>query len=289
MPQISKRDVLVPLDVPRRMQRTYVQNYLAATQNTGNLFLFAGDQKIEHLNADFYGEGIAQESASPRHLFEIASKGRIGVFATQLGNIARHGHEYTKVNYLVKLNSKTNLVKTSQAEPLSLELNTVKEVAAFRESSGLNIAGVGYTVYLGSEHESKMLRQAAKAMFEAHQNGLLGVLWMYPRGEAVPDEKDANVLAGAAGVGMCLGADFIKINPPENAKDLKQATLATGNAKVICSGGKLKNEEAFLAGLKAQLAAGTHGCATGRNIHQKPLKEAIAFCEEIAKLVLDPS
>ena len=289
MPQISKRDVLVPLDVPRRMQRTYVNNYLAATQNSGNLFLFAGDQKIEHLNEDFYGEGISAESAHPRHLFEIASNARIGAFATQLGNIARHGHEYTNVNYIVKLNSKTNLVKTKQEDPISLALNTAGEVAAFRDSSGLNIVGVGYTVYLGSEDEAKMLRQAAEAMFTAHQNGMLGVVWMYPRGAAVPNEKDANLLAGAAGVGVCLGADFIKINPPEDAAQLRQATLAAGNAKVICSGGKRVTQDAFLQGLKAQLAAGTQGCATGRNIHQKPLKEAIAFCEEIAKLVLDAS
>ena len=289
MPQISKRDVLVPLDVPRRMKRTYVHNYLAATRQTGNLFLFAGDQKIEHLNQDFYGEGISQDCAHPRHLFEIASRARIGVFATQLGNIARHAHDYTNVNYVVKLNSKTNLVKSEQAEPLSLELNTVKEVAKFRDDSSLNIVGVGYTVYLGSEHEAKMLRQAARAMHEAHQHGLLGIVWMYPRGKAVPNEHDANIIAGAAGVGVCLGADFIKVNPPEKSQDLAQATLAAGNAGVICSGGKRVDEDEFLTQLQAQLATGTKGCATGRNIHQKSLSEAIAFCEKIAKLVLDAS
>ena len=286
MPQISKRDVLVPLDVPRRMQRTYINNYLAATQHTGNLFLFAGDQKIEHLNKDFYGAGISPASAHPRHLFEIASHARIGAFATQLGNMARHGHDYPNVNYVVKLNSKTDLVTTKQAEPLSLELNTVEEVVQFHNFSPLNIVGVGYTVYLGSEHEAKMLRQAAKAMFEAHQHGLVGIVWMYPRGKAVLDEKDANLLAGAAGVGACLGADFIKINPPANAQDLKQAVLAAGDAKIICSGGKRVDEAVFLSELKAQLAIGSSGCATGRNIHQKPLKEALKFCNAIAELIL---
>ena len=33
--------------------------------------LFACDQKIEHLNDDFYGEGIPLSSNDPAHLFEI--------------------------------------------------------------------------------------------------------------------------------------------------------------------------------------------------------------------------
>ena len=41
------------------------------------------------------------------------------------------------------------------------------------------------------------------------------VLWIYPRGKAVPDEKDPDLIAGAAGVALCLGADFVKVNPPK--------------------------------------------------------------------------
>jgi DhnA family fructose-bisphosphate aldolase class Ia len=36
----------------------------------------------------------------------IASRAQIGVFATQLGLIARYGMDYPEVLYLVKLNSK---------------------------------------------------------------------------------------------------------------------------------------------------------------------------------------
>jgi DhnA-type fructose-1,6-bisphosphate aldolase and related enzymes len=34
-----------------------------------------------------------------------------------------------------------------------------------------------------------MLSAAAQAIFEAHQNGLVTVLWIYPRGKAVGNEK----------------------------------------------------------------------------------------------------
>jgi DhnA family fructose-bisphosphate aldolase class Ia len=60
------------------------------------------------------------------------------------------------------LNSKTNLIKTSQSDPFSQQWLDVKQVVDFRLRSGLNILAVGYTIYLGSEHEATMLHQAAR-------------------------------------------------------------------------------------------------------------------------------
>ena len=114
----------------------------------------------------------------PEHLFRIVSQARIGAFATQMGLIARYGTDYPDVPYLVKLNSKTNLVKTSQADPFSTQWLTVQQVYDLQKESGLNILGLGYTVYLGSEHEQEMLSQAAKLVYEAHQMGYVTLLWM---------------------------------------------------------------------------------------------------------------
>lgn len=102
--------ILIPVDVPEQ-KIEYVKNIKTATHDTGRLMLFAGDQKVEHMNHDFYGEGIAPDDANPEHMFQIASKAKIGVFATQLGLVARYGDEYPDVPYLIKLNSKTDLVK----------------------------------------------------------------------------------------------------------------------------------------------------------------------------------
>ena len=131
------------------------------------------------------------------------------------GLIARYGMDYKNVPYLVKLNSKTNLVKTSQADPFSNLWYDVDQVVQFKENSGLNILGVGYTIYLGSEFEAEMLVQAAQVVYDAHQHGMVSVLWIYPRGAAVKDEKDPHLIAGATGVGACLGTDFVKVNYPE--------------------------------------------------------------------------
>jgi len=179
---LKAEDVSVPLDVPKNTRQKYIENYLKITRGSGRLMLFAGDQKVEHLNDDFYGPGISPDDNEPEHFFRIASKSKIGVFASQLGLIAGYGMDYPDVPYLVKLNSKTNLVKTSQADPISTQWTNVQQVEEFRENSCLNILGVGYTVYLGSEHEAEMLHEAAQIVYEAHKSGLITVLWMYLRG-----------------------------------------------------------------------------------------------------------
>lgn len=292
---IKANNIIVPLDVPRTVREKYIENYLRITKESGRLMLFAGDQKVEHLNDDFYGDGIHPDDNEPEHLFKIAAQAKIGVFATQLGLIARYSMDYPNISYLVKLNSKTNLVKTSQAEPFSQQWFDVQQVVDFRDNSKLKILGVGYTIYLGSEHEAEMLHQAAQLVYTAHQHGLITVLWMYPRGKAVKDEKDPHLIAGAAGLAACLGADFAKVNYPEKkgykSKDiLKEAILAAGRTKVICAGGPSEDVELFLKDLHDQIhISGAAGNATGRNIHQKSLREAIRMCNSIYAITVEGS
>jgi len=295
MVSINKEDVIVPLDVPKTMRETYVNNYMEITRGTGRLMLFAGDQKVEHLNDDFYGEGVPEDDADPEHLFRIAAQAKIGVFATQLGLIARYGMDYRDVPYLVKLNSKTNLVETAQADPFSNLWYDVDQVVEFKENSGLKILGVGYTIYLGSEFEAEMLVQAAQIIYDAHQHGMLSVLWIYPRGTAVKDEKDPHLIAGATGVGACLGTDFVKVNYPKkegekSAEIFKEAIKAAGRTRVVCAGGTSDEAETFLKKLYDQIhISGAQGNATGRNIHQKPLDEAVRMCNAVYAVTVEDS
>jgi len=291
---VDSLSVHIPLTVPASYHEAYRENYLRSTYNSGRLFLFAGDQKIEHLNSDFYGDGIPEESADPRHLFEIACQAKVGAFATQLGLISHYGNDYKNIRYVVKLNAKSNLVTPDYEDPISLNITSIDQVAEFKNNSGLDIVGVGYTLYLGSKYEAQMISQAAQAMYQAHKYGLLGMLWIYPRGKAVTDERDANLIAGAAGVAVCLGADFVKINAPhaaggfESAQLLKRATVAAGRTGVICSGGSFTSEEIFLNDLYHQIhIGGTRGVAIGRNVHQRTLAQALKFCDAISAIVVD--
>ena len=285
-------NVFLPSDVPGACVNEYLSNYEQITLGSGRLMLFAGDQKIEHLNADFYGENIAEDDNTPEHLFKIADTAEYGVFATQFGLISQYGLDYPEVPYLVKLNSKTNLIKTGQRDPLSTAMMDVEQVVRFKNQSGLNILGVGYTVYIGSEFEHIMLREAAQAIHQAHQSGLIAVMWCYPRGQAVKDEKDPDIIAGATGVAGCLGSDFVKVNYPkksgEKSRDIfKRAIKAAGKTKVICAGGSSKPPRDFLQDLHDQIhISGAMGNATGRNIHQKPFEEAVRMCNAISAITV---
>ena len=286
-------NLIIPLDVPGCSRHKYVENYLKITQNSGKLMLFAGDQKVEHLNSDFYGPQIDPRDNSPDHLFNIAAKSQIGAFAAQLGLIARYGMDYPEVPYLVKMNSKTNLVKASQSDPISSQWFEVQQVIDFRDDSGLDILGIGYTVYLGSDKEDLMLSQAARLVYEAHREGLVTVLWMYPRGKAVKEETDPHLVAGATGVSAALGSDFAKVNYPtlagqDSAIVFREAVQAAGRTKVICAGGPSQNVRSFLQQLHDQIyISGAAGNATGRNIHQKSLDEAIRMCNAIYALTIE--
>lgn len=286
--------VRVPLDVPADRKKTWEENYRLMTRDKGRLFLMAGDQKVEHLNDDFFGQGIDPEDASPEHLFRIASAAPVGCFATQLGLIARYGESYPDIPYLVKLNSKSHLVKTAQRDPVSLQWQTMEQVGAFIQSSGLKITGVGYTIYPGSEHEPEMLTEAARLINDAHRMGLVAVIWAYPRGKSVNREQDPHLVAGAAGVAACLGADFVKVNAPlspEGNTDghlLSEAVKAAGRTGVVCAGGHETTPEAFLSRLHDQIhEGGTVGCATGRNVHQRSLEEAVRLCKAIHAVAID--
>lgn len=292
MPSITHDQVRVPSDVLPESREEYIANYLKATRGTGRLMLFACDQKIEHLNQDFYGEGIDRADAQPEHLFEIGHRGVCGVLAGQRGLIAQYAADYPEINYLIKMNSKTNLVGVDQDEPYSPQLHDLDAVVAMREA-GVNIVGIGYTIYLGSEYESTMMAEAGELIAQAHANGMLVVLWIYPRGKAVTAEKDPALIAGAAGVALCLGADFVKVNPPKPeggssaAEALKIATLAAGRTGLVCAGGSTVDPQTFLTQLHDQIhVGGAVGNATGRNIHQRSLDEAVRLTKAISAITL---
>jgi len=281
----------IPLSVPATKKTDYKWNYNLATARTGRLLLIAGDQKVEHLNDDFFGSGITKEDASPEHLFKIAAGIKGGLFATHLGLIAQYGGDYRHVPYLVKLNGKSN-IGTNEEKNSSKCWWKVADIVNFKKQSDLEIVGIGYTLYLGGKYEAKMLAKAARAINEAHQNGLIAILWVYPRGKNIKEE-DIHTIAGGAGMAACLGADFVKVKYPYGAKNnkliaekFKEVTLAAGRTKVICVGGSKRNNKEMLLTTKEQMnISGTSGLAIGRNLHQRPLEEAIKLGNDLSAVI----
>ena len=94
---------------------------------------------------------------------------------------------------------------------------------------------------------------------------------------------------------LCLGADFVKVNPPNPEGDdtrtpaeaLAIASKASGRTGLVCAGGSTVDAETFLTQLYDQIHVGcAYGNATGRNIHQRSLDEAVRLTRAISAVTL---
>jgi len=284
-------EIQIPLSVPLSKKAEFKSNYKLATAGTGRLLLIAGDQKVEHLNDDFFGPGISKEDSSPEHLFKVASESKGGLLATHLGLISQYGAKYPRIPYLVKINGRTNIGVNDEKDSSKCWWK-VEDVVTFKKQTKLNIVGLGYTLYLGGKYEAKMLAKVAQAIWEAHQNGLIAILWVYPRGKSI-NEESIHTIAGGAGVACCLDADFVKVKYPYGGKNNKlvaekyrEVTAAAGLTKVICVGGSKRNNQEMLKTTSEQISiAGTNGLAIGRNLHQRSLPDAVKLANELSKII----
>ncbi len=283
--------IQVPLSVPKNKKGEYKKNYQLATRSSGRLFLFAGDQKVEHLNDDFFGPNIDPSDAQAEHLFQIAQSTPGAVLATHIGLLDRYGAHYKQLPFILKLNGKTDINKNKN-EAISTSWLSMEQVLRFKEQSGLKIVGLGYTIYLGSELEAQMLKEAAHFIYEAHQAGMLAIIWMYPRHSKIKNEDDVHLIAGGAGVAASLGADFVKVKYPYNsatndkkATEFQEVIQAAGKTRVICVGGSKQKAENLLTHLARQLKNGSAGLAMGRNLHQRSLREATLLGQSLSAMI----
>jgi len=228
----------------------------------GKALFLAYDQGLEHGPTDFNDKNV-----DPNYIIKIAKDGRYNALIFQKGIAEKYNQEIkkSKIPLVIKLNGKTNLVK---GEPISRQLCSVKEAVK------LGAVAVGYTIYIGSEHEEEMFQEFEKIEREAHAIGLPVITWIYPRGKGVEGKKKSELMAYACRVALELGADVVKIHPEGNLKELEWAVKSGGKVKVIVAGGSKTSEKEFLRQAKDYMYAGFAGMAVGRNVWQaeKPLE-----------------
>ncbi|MCL4380609.1 aldolase [Candidatus Dependentiae bacterium] len=286
--------VFIPGDVPLVAQERFRHNYNRLTRTTQRAIIVAYDHKIEHLNDDFIGPTIPASVNEPEHIFSIVEQAGIGTLATQPGMIARYAMLYPTIPYIAKLNSKTNIVGTDTQDPYSAQLWSVEQVLQLVTQMNIEIIGVGYTIYLGSSYEDRMLQQAATIINQAHAHGLIATLWIYPRGKAIQEPHSARMLIGAAGVANALGADFVKLQMPLSAiapspyATVALAAQAAGNTKIIASGGTRIEPAKYLQTVYDQITYGNcSGIAVGRNVYQHTIPDAVNIIRAAAAIVYD--
>lgn len=228
-------------------------------ERNGKVMLLAYDQGFEHGPTDF-----DERSVDPNFILDIARSGYYTGLVFQEGVAARYYTTASDVADLpplvVKLNGKTAF---QTGDPLSLQLCTVEKAAE------LGAKAVGYTIYVGSEHEEKMLAEFSRIEDEAHQRGLIVIGWMYPRGKKVEGKENSkDILAYAARLGLELNADFVKLPYTGDSESFKWVVESAGKTKVLVQGGKRMDWPELASEVTGALAAGASGIAIGRNIWQ---------------------
>ena len=237
----------------------------------GKALFLAYDQGLEHGPTDFNDKNV-----DPNYIIEIAKKGKYNAIVFQKGIAESYKDEIkkSKIPLILKLNGKTNLV---EGDPFSTQLCTVKEAIK------LGASAVGYTLYIGSMHESKMFKAFEKIQKEAHKNNLPVIAWIYPRGKSIKNKSKTELMAYATRVGLELGADIIKIHPEGGKKELAWAVKSAGKTKVVIAGGSKKGEQDLLKQTREIIQAGAIGFAIGRNIWQS--KDPIKLTNKLKKII----
>lgn len=245
--------------------------HLGKIVKNGRVLILAMDQGMEHGPVDFNERNI-----NPEYVCDVAARGGFSGFAIQKG-IAKHYKEcYSgKVPLILKLNGRTNIVPKDEIYS--------PPVASVKEAVALGADAVGYTLYVGSPREAEMFRDFGIISAEADDYGLPCVVWAYPRGKYVKDEKSVESVSYAARVALELGADIVKVNYTGSVDSFRKVVAAAGRCKVISAGGSKQTDAEFLAKVKEVIAAGGAGMAVGRNVWQN--ENPMKITEEIKKIV----
>jgi len=236
----------------------------------GRGILLAYDQGLEHGPTDF-----DERNVDPAFIMDLAVEGRFGGVVLQKGLAEKYYDP--RVPLILKINGKSGLVR---GEPLA------RQNCSVEYADTLGAKAVGYTIYLGSAHESFMLEEFGRIQEEAHRREMAAIAWVYPRGESVKNDTSPDIVAYAARAGLELGADAVKIKYTGDTDSFRWAVKSAGKAKVFMSGGpKAPTELDFLRQVRGALDAGATGIAVGRNVWQA--SNPLAMTQALRRLVLE--
>jgi fructose-bisphosphate aldolase, class I len=243
---------------------------MSSLERNGKIMLLAYDQGFEHGPIDF-----DEKNVDPAYIMKIARNGFYTGVVFQEGVAARYYDKKSDLSLIVKLNGKTSFYSE---EPLSLQLCTVDKAIE------LGASAVGYTIYVGSEHEEEMLVEFSRIEDEAHSKGLEVIAWMYPRGSKVlGKESERDIVAYGARLGLELNADYVKVPYTGDPESFNWVVRAAGKTGVLAQGGKKTDWENLEEEVSGVMKAGARGIAIGRNVWQD--KDPDLVTRKLAEIV----
>jgi class I fructose-bisphosphate aldolase len=270
---------------------------------TGKLVILPVDQGFEHGPARSFA--VNPGGYDPHYHFQLAMESGCNAYAAPLGFIEAGARDFAgQIPLILKLNNHD--VLNDEPDPFQAITGSVQE--ALR----LGCVGIGFTIYPGSSHRLDMYSQIRALTEEAKRNGLIVVIWSYPRGSSLSKagETAIDVTAYAAHIAAQLGAHIIKVKLPtehveqkaaqdvyrkqeipigtltERVRHMVQSTF-NGKRVLIFSGGATKtSDNEVYDEIRAIRDGGGFGSIMGRNAFQRQKGNALEFLDSIMKLYL---
>lgn len=263
---------------------------------TGRFVILPVDQGFEHGPARSFAPNPA--GYDPDYHIQLAIDAGCNAYAAPLGFLeAVAGKFKGEIPLILKVNNSDSLSKLDA--PISAVTSGVKDAVR------LGCAAIGYTIYPASGARNAMLEDLRELIAQAKDYGLPTVVWAYPRGAISKEGETAvDVVAYAAQIAAQLGAHIIKVKPPRDFVEQKEAktvfekfqiptkTMAervrhvvqsafNGKRIVIFSGGEPKDTASLLEEVRGIQQGGGFGSIMGRNAFQRPRADALALFNDV--------
>src|SRR5438128_4959844 len=171
---------------------------------TGYVSILPVDQGVEHSA----GASFAPNTAyfDPENIVKLAIEGGCNAVASTLGVLGIVARRYAhRIPFIMKFNHNEFLSYPNTYDQIRF--------ASIRQAYDMGCAGVGATIYFGSEESKRQIQEVTGWFQEAHALGMFTVLWCYLRNAAFKtaqaDYHGAADLTGQANhLGVTIGADI---------------------------------------------------------------------------------
>jgi class I fructose-bisphosphate aldolase len=281
---------------------------------TGYVSILPVDQGIEHsAGASFAPNPIYFD---PESIVKLAIDGGCNAVASTLGVLASVSRKYAhKIPFMVKLNHNELLTYPNVYDQVMF--------ARVKQAFELGAVSVGATIYFGSENSTRQLIEVSEAFQQAHELGLVTVLWCYTRNNSFKkDGVDYHVSADLTGqanhLGVTIKADIIKqklaennggynavkfgkthpkvysdLTPQSHPIELCRYQIANcymGRMPLINSGGASSGDNDFTEAARTAVInkrAGGMGLISGRKAFQRSVSDGVKLLNLIQDVYLD--
>jgi class I fructose-bisphosphate aldolase len=298
--------------VLRNLQDLFGSGRLA---NSGHVSILPVDQGIEHSGAASFAPN--PKYFDPKNIVELAIEGGCNAVATTFGVLGMCSRQYAhRIPFIVKLNHNELLTYPTQYDQIMF--------GNVEEAWNLGAAGVGATIYFGSEGSRRQLIEVSEAFQQAHELGMFTVLWCYLRNsdfkvDGVNYEDAADLTGQANHMGVTIEADIIKQKQPTKNGGFTAVNFAKtsplvynelvadnpidwcrwqvvncymGRVGLINSGGESKGASDLADAVRTAVInkrAGGTGLISGRKAFQRPMAAGVELLNAIQDVYLDDS